>query len=171
MRVADIEYLYDYNYWANQKLFAVILQLSPDEYTQTVAGSYESIRNTLVHMLSAEWGWLDRCGGLARGDRLDPRDFPTLDVVTKAWREVETAMHEFLSGLTDDAVARDVTFAIAGQSHSIPLGGLLHHAAIHGAHHRGQVALMLRTLGYTPGNFDLLIYMIAMQSHTPNRAL
>ena len=34
----------------------------------------------------------------------------------------------------------------------------MHHAAIHGAHHRGQVALLLRILGYTPGNFDILFY-------------
>ena len=38
------------------------------------------------------------------------------------------------------------------------LGQLLHHAAIHGVHHRGQVVLLLRTLGQVPGNFDILIY-------------
>jgi Uncharacterized protein conserved in bacteria len=25
-------------------------------------------------------------------------------------------------------------------------------------HHRGQVSLLLRTLGYTPGNYDMLMY-------------
>jgi uncharacterized damage-inducible protein DinB len=39
------------------------------------------------------------------------------------------------------------------------LGDLLHHAAVHAVHHRGQVSLLLRTLGYVPGNFDLLIYV------------
>ena len=32
----------------------------------------------------------------------------------------------------------------------------MQHAAAHGVHHRGQVALLLRSLGYTPGNFDML---------------
>jgi uncharacterized damage-inducible protein DinB len=35
----------------------------------------------------------------------------------------------------------------------------MHHAAVHAVHHRGQVALLLRTLGYEPGNFDLLLYV------------
>ena len=63
MTVKDLERLYDYGYWANKKLLAVVAQLTPEQFTQTVAGSYGSVRNTLVHILSAEWGWLDRCGG------------------------------------------------------------------------------------------------------------
>ena len=45
----------------------VLSQVTTEQFTQPVAGSYGSIRNTMVHMLSAEWGWLERCGGAARG--------------------------------------------------------------------------------------------------------
>ena len=40
----------------------------------------------------------------------------------------------------------------------MPLGELLQHAAIHGIHHRGQAALLLRMLGVAPGNVDILFY-------------
>jgi uncharacterized damage-inducible protein DinB len=39
---------------------------------------------------------------------------------------------------------------------SMPLGSLLRHAANHGVHHRGHVAL--RPLGYATENLDLLLY-------------
>lgn len=68
MRAGDLLRLYDYGYWANKRLLDAVSQLTAEQFTQPVAGSYGSIRNTLVHVLSAEWGWLDRCGGPARGD-------------------------------------------------------------------------------------------------------
>ena len=63
MTVRDLERMYDYSYWANRKLFQVLSRLTAEEFTRNVAGSYGSIRNTLVHVMSAEWGWIDRCGG------------------------------------------------------------------------------------------------------------
>ena len=43
----------------------------------------------MVHVLSAEAGWLDRCGGPKRGPRLNPDDFPTIESVIQAWDRVE----------------------------------------------------------------------------------
>jgi len=157
----DLRELYDYYYWANGKLIDVVAQLTPEQFTQTVGGSYGSVRNTLVHILSAEWGWLDRCGGAKRGPALVATDYPTLAVLVDRWRQVESYVREFLSTLTDEDLGRIVEFSFgSGQKHGIALGNLLHHAAIHGIHHRGQVALLLRELGHTPGNFDILMYYV-----------
>ncbi len=159
MTVADLHRLYDYGYWANRKLFAVLVQLTPEQFTQQVAGSYGSIRNTLVHVLSAEWGWLDRCGGAERGPALKAEDYPTVESLLQTWSKVEAHMRAFLSTLSDADLARDAEFTNPrGEKRAMPLGQLLQHGANHGVHHRGQVALLLRMLGYTPGNLDLLIY-------------
>lgn len=162
MTLADLQTLFDYNYWANRKLFSVIAQLSTAQFTQSVAGSYGSIRNTLVHMLSAERGWLDRCGGPPRGPRLNPDDYPTAEAVISAWKQTEDCMRAFLGGLDDDDLVRNIEFAIDGiiTKRSMPLGELLHHTGIHAVHHRGQVALLLRQLGVVPGNFDILFYYV-----------
>ena len=160
MHATDLERLYDYHYWANKKLLAVVSQLTPEQFTQSVAGSYGSVRNTLVHVLSAEWGWLDKCGGPPRGEKLNPDDYPTPESVVKKWTLVEGHMRTLLAGLTDGDLARPIEFSFGGPARVVPLGDLMHHAAIHAAHHRGQVSLLLRTLGVVPGNFDFLIYAI-----------
>jgi uncharacterized damage-inducible protein DinB len=160
MRVRDLERLYDYHYWANRQLIGVVSQLTPEQFTQSIAGSYGSVRNTLVHVLSAEWGWLDRCGGPERGERLNPQDYPTVESLVQSWTRVEEYVRSFLSGLKDEDLTRDIQYAMGGgPKHSIPLGDLMQHAAVHAVHHRGQIALLLRTLGYGPGNFDLLLYV------------
>ena len=159
MTVEDLKTLFDYSYWANTRLRDALAHVAADQFAQPVAGSYGSIRNTMVHMLSAEWGWLERCGGAARGSALDAQDYPTVTSLFDQWHCVEARVREFLSTLQDEDLARVVEFAIGGgPRQSMALGQLLHHAAIHGVHHRGQIALLLRTLGYAPGNFDILLY-------------
>jgi uncharacterized damage-inducible protein DinB len=155
----DLRALYDCGYWANGKLLEVVSQLAPEQFTESVTGSYGSIRNTLVHMLSTEWGWLARCGGAQRGPKLAASDYPTVSSIIDRWRVVEAHVREFLSSLNDEDLARVVEFSIDNGPKSVMrLGELMHHGAIHGIHHRGQIALLLRSLGQVPGNFDILFY-------------
>src|SRR5437016_4987066 len=110
LRVSDLEQLYDYSYWANRRLFAVIQHLTPEEFCRPVAGSYGSIRNTLVHVLSAEWGWLDRCGGPPRGPRLDPANYPTFESLDV------TVQMDARPNHTSSSIGRSRDFHPAGQS-------------------------------------------------------
>ena len=161
MAISDLQRRYDYSYWANRKLFAVISQLTTEQFTLQVAGSWGSIRNTLVHMMSAEWGWIARCGGPARGPQLKPEDYPTAAAVIEQWSSVEGYAREFLGTLTDADLERVVEFTLdVTGTRAMTVGEMLEHAATHGVHHRGQIALLLRVLGVTPGNVDLLFYDI-----------
>lgn len=159
MAVKDIETLYDYGYWANGKLFSVISQLTDEEFTREFGGPGKSIRSTLVHILNAEWGWLARSGGPDRGPRLNPDDFPSLDSIKEVWSEIESHARSFLSSLKDEDVDRIVEYTNdAGESRALPLGAVMRHAANHGVHHRGQITQMLRLMGRSSGNIDMLFY-------------
>jgi uncharacterized damage-inducible protein DinB len=156
--VKDLRALYDYSYWANGKIFDVLHQLMPEEFTRQLAGTSVSVRNAMVHMMSAEWGWLDRCGGPQRGPALLAADYPTVASLIDRWRQVETDVRAFLATLKDEDLDQRRQFSFGGPTYSMRRGDLLQHAAIHCIHHRGQVALLLRSLGYAPGNFDILFY-------------
>ncbi len=159
MTVKDLKTFYDYNYWANQKIISVIQQLTPDEFIKDVAGGYGSIRNTLVHILSTEWGWLSRCGGQKRGPSLKADNYPTVDLIISDWKKVEKYILEFLSQLSDTDLTNNVEYPGKDDViRSMPVGELLHHSIIHAAHHRGQIAVLLRELGYSPGSFDILFF-------------
>jgi uncharacterized damage-inducible protein DinB len=159
MTAEDLRAQFDYGYWANARLFGVASTLTPEQFTQPVSGSYGSIRNTLVHMMSAEWGWMERSGGFRRGPKLNPSDFPAFASVRERWEEVEGHIRRFLDTLKDEDLHRIVEFSLGeGPKQTLSVGEMMHHAAIHGVHHRGQVALLLRSLGYVPGDFDMLYY-------------
>lgn len=159
IKVKTLQELFDYSYWANRKLFDVLVSVTPQEFKQTLGGSYGSIRNTLIHIVSAEAGWIERCGGPKRGPRLSPGDFPTLTSVIRTWSKVEVNTRQLLADLSDEDLLRKVEFSFdPSREYSMSIGEMLHHAALHSVHHRGQVALLLRVLGYVPGNFDILNY-------------
>jgi len=159
MNVDDLRSRYDYDRWANARLMSVSERLTPEEFTREIGGGKGSVRNTLVHILSAESGWLARCGGPERGPKLNPQDFPTLASVKDAWKQVDQHMIDFLATLSDEDLQRTIAFSLDGpEPLKMPLGEMMEHAANHAVHHRGQVSLILRMLGQEPGDIDLLIH-------------
>jgi uncharacterized damage-inducible protein DinB len=160
MTINELTTLYDYSYWANRKLHAPLSQLTAEEFAREIAGSWGSVRNTLVHMMSAEGGWLERAGGPRRGPALNPADFPTFDAVGSYWAAQEQKMRAFLAAMSDADLQQRLEFTIPQLSmHGVMTRGeMLHHAVIHNGHHRGQVALLVRALGHVPGNVDIMFY-------------
>ncbi len=63
MDVALIQELYRYNRWANDRVFEAVAALSPQDFTKGLCNSYPSVSDTLTHIVSAEWIWLQRWNG------------------------------------------------------------------------------------------------------------
>lgn len=166
MTVETLKQLHDYGYWANGKLLDVVSRLTPDEFTRPVGGGWGSVRTTLVHTMGAEWGWLGRSGGRERGPRLDPEKFPTFESVVEQWEAIRGYALEFLETLSDHDLQQRVDFELDGHPLSMTVAEMMSHAMVHGVHHRGQVAMMLRQLGHVPGNFDLLFYYLEKREET-----
>lgn len=159
MTTKDVLELYEYGRFANRKLLDAVSGMSAEEFTRSVGGSYGSLRTTFVHLLGAEWGWIARCGGPPRGDRLKPEDYPTFASVIALADKVEGFERDFLPTLSDPDLMRVVEFSLVpGATYRMTVGQMLQHAAIHSIHHRGQAALLARMLGHAPGNFDALFY-------------
>jgi uncharacterized damage-inducible protein DinB len=160
MTIKDLVMLYDYSYWANARLFNVLSSLTPEQFVETRPGGWGSIRNTLVHMMSAEGGWLERAGGPKRGAALNPADFPSFASVASYWEAQESRLRTFLATLSDVDLAEPKEFTIPQLSLGgvLSIGEMLHHAVNHNIHHRAQVALLIRQLGVAPGNVDIMFY-------------
>ena len=63
MDLTRIRELNDYSRWANRRTLAATAQLDSDKFTRSMGNSFSSVRDTLAHILGAEWIWLERWQG------------------------------------------------------------------------------------------------------------
>jgi uncharacterized damage-inducible protein DinB len=164
----DIQLLYEYDRWANNRVLQMVTVLSPEQFTRDLGGGFRSVRDTLVHVIGGEWGWLTYWKEPSRSatfladlwDRHDalfhPDAFPNIATVRLKWAEVEKEQTEFVSSLTEEALEK--MLPIRGTQ--LSLAHLMQHLANHSTYHRGQVALMMRQLDVRPLATDFHVFLV-----------
>lgn len=160
MTPADCRALYDYNRWANRRVFAAASALSGEGFVEDRGSSFGSVRDTLTHIYAAEWVWLQRWQGSSPAAYPPPEDFPSVESLAGRWEELERDRAAFLATLTDAALEREVAYTnVQGERWRYPLEKMLQHVANHSTYHRGQVVTLLRQLGAKAPGTDLLLFL------------
>lgn len=153
--------LYDYDRWANRRLFDVASSLPPGKVGQEIGTqfSFPTLHGMLVHILGAEVIWLTRWQGTSPTAMPSAGDFPDLPALRRRWDEQDQRIRAFIEGLGDADLARVVHYKNSqGQAFQLPLWQLMQHVVNHSTHHRSELATMLTMLGVSPPPTDLVIY-------------
>ena len=160
MNHADLTTMLDFHYWARDRVLAAVSALTPEQYTRDLKSSFPSVRDTLVHVFSADWNWFQRWHGTSPTSMLNPNDFGDVPALRAAWGEHESRMRAFLSSLDDAGVQRSCDYnTLDGRPYTSVFWQMLHHLVNHGTYHRGQIQTMLRQLGAAPAkSLDLITY-------------
>ncbi|MFN8467366.1 MAG: DinB family protein [Caldilineaceae bacterium] len=160
MNIQDIHLIYNYNYWARDRILIAASQVTPAQYEAPAAFPYGSLRNTLLHTMDAERSWRHMFEyGHWTPDLLET-DYPTLPILEEAWLEEEAAMRAYLDRLTDTDLQRVVAYtADEGYHRRRILWHCLHHVANHGTQHRAEAAAMLTAYGASPGDLDFTLFL------------
>jgi uncharacterized damage-inducible protein DinB len=152
-----IKLQFEYDRWANARMLGVAEGLTQEAFLKDLGSSFGSIRNTLSHIISAEWAWLERWNGTSPKHMLDPAGFPDVAALRARWAQVEQDQQAFLRALTQERLEADVDyFNLQGEAATLPLWQLMLHMINHSSYHRGQVTTMLRQVGAKPVSTDLV---------------
>jgi uncharacterized damage-inducible protein DinB len=152
--------LFDFHYWSRDRVLDAAAALSPEQYTKDLGSSFKSVRDTLVHLLSAEWAWHERWQGRTPAAHLSADQYPDIDTLRRAWTAHEQKMRAFVSALSPADIDRVYEYKLLnGSPMRSPLWKMATHVVNHGSYHRGQVVTMLRQLGAAPPkSIDLIAY-------------
>jgi uncharacterized damage-inducible protein DinB len=172
----DIQLLCEYDRWANNRVLQAVSTLSVEEFTRDLGGSFLSVRDTLVHIIGSEWGWLTIWNEPSVSSafvtdlwtRLDalfpPNAFPDVAAVQLRWAEVEREQVEFVNRVTNESLGRMVPV----RTTQISLAHLMQHLANHSTYHRGQVALKMRQLSAAPVATDFALFLLEGRREAPD---
>ena len=162
--LATFRELFDFNWWARDRQLAVCAPLTPEQLLQSVGGSFASVRDTLAHLVAAEWLYLERWQGRSPTAMPPAAEFPTLDSIRERWRGIEVLLRSVLAGLDDHQLARPITYTnMCGQTRTLLLWQMMYHLLNHQSYHRGQVTTQLRLLGAVPPAVDFYVFLDSRQ--------
>ena len=109
-------------------------------------------------VLGAEPVWLARIAGKPASVAVWPR--LTLDGCARLAAENTAALRRLLREETPEFLAREVTYTnSAGRTYDSRIDDILLHVALHGAYHRGQVALIVRMAEGIPAPTDYIAFV------------
>ena len=164
----DIQLLYEYDRWANNRALEAAAALTTEQFTHDLGGSFRSVRDTFMHVIGGEWGWIaywkEPSPTVAfvtelqerRDTIFHPDIFPNVAAVQLKWAEVEKEQIEFLDRLTDEELQKLRPF----RTTEVRLAQLMQHVANHSTYHRGQIALMMRQLCAEPIATDFHVFLV-----------
>lgn len=159
MDLQTIHALYNYNRWANDRVLDAVSKLSAEQFTRDLENSFRSVRDTLVHILSAEWIWLERWNGISPKSMLGSEELTDLPAIRTRWDKVESERAEFIRSLTLERLEAVINYVnVRGQSYAYPLWQMLAHVVNHSSYHRGQMTTLLRQVGAKPVGTDFLSF-------------
>jgi uncharacterized damage-inducible protein DinB len=159
MTKKEIQLLFDYDQWADMKLLEALAVLKPDQYTKDLGASFGGIQGTLVHILSANKVWLNRWAGKTP-EPLKADDFPTIEVLKKAWDTYHFDCGNFSKSLSEDNLNASLQYVdFKGNSYNHPLYQQVQHKVNHSSYHRGQIVTLLRQMGVQAVSTDMINYI------------
>lgn len=163
-----IRTLYGYNRWANEQLLDTAAQMTAEQLHTPGEAGHGSVRDTLLHVISAHRNWLALWNGSRTSEEIfsqgfaDPSDYPDVAAIRAAWAEVDRDSEELLRGLSDSDLQQRFTgsFPWSGQVFDFALWQMMLHVANHSTQHRSEAAALMTSFGYSPGYVDFMGWLL-----------
>src|SRR5919108_6091114 len=96
MKTNEIKTIFDYNFWAFERVWKCISKISDEQFVQEIDYSTGSVRNILVHIMAGNRVWMSVLRGIEFPPRLLFEDFDSHSKTKAKWDELQ---REFLDHL------------------------------------------------------------------------
>ena len=155
----ELSRLYHYDEWATNKLIDAAEKVDQAKLQKDLGTSFGSLHGTLVHIYGAQFIWLARWKGSTPPGLPNVQEIPDLNELKSRWQKLRVEFREFLNSKSEEQLQQPLAYKdLKGNSWSELHYQQIQHVLFHSMYHRGQVVTLLRQLGETPPQTDLIAY-------------
>ena len=159
MNANAFRHFYGYHFAENRKLWdAYVMSLSHEQFTQAVAYSRGSVRDQILHLISADDMWFSELRGMEPSEPFPAASFDDRKIIRAHWDGVEQNMRDYLATLRDDMLF-DKPIEEPEDDKDLIVWQVLLHVANHGTDHRAQLLRLLSDLGVKTTSQDYIFYV------------
>jgi len=160
MNTAEATELFDYLYWARDRVLGAAAGLEEGEFVAPETVTNRDLRATLVHELDVQWSWRERLRGVPSEvwgelEELRAGDYPTVGSIAEHWARDEADMRSWLGRLAD----ADFATPPPNEKARFPLSYYVLHLVSHGIQQFSEAAVLLTRAGHSPGDIGFLEFV------------
>ncbi len=135
-----------YNVWANTKFISWVESLSEANLYHDLNGSFGSVFETVLHIVSAEKIWLERLSN--QNNPFLASEFKgKMPELIEIWKEKSAQLLQLVQRIPDHCLPQMISYQnLKGETLNQEVYKILGHVFNHGTYHRGQLTHMLREL-------------------------
>lgn len=154
-----------YNNWADNIAIEWLTQINDEQWNQVITSSFSSIKQTAIHIASAEKIWIDFWKNVPDPVYLSAEFKGTKDELIEIWEKASAGLKYFIDEYPEENYLQQVTIRKPnGEDDRIEFFQTLPHVINHSTYHRGQLVTMLRQVGFAKfSSTDLFTYYRVMQ--------
>lgn len=139
-----------YNVWANKLVIDAMLALPTRKLNIEIESSFPTIKETALHVWSAEYIWLERLKQNPEPLWIQSVFIGLAKEMCNNWQRTSGELVSYIAGLDEAALKTFCSYSDrSGHTHTTPVWQVLQHVFNHSTYHRGQLITMLRQAGAT----------------------
>lgn len=145
-----------YNAYANRMLLETAANISTTQLESTPSPSRNSVLRLIQHMLATEGEYLTLCQ--EKSFKFIRAEYSTIENLRTLSGRLGANFHQWLEALSEEDLQRVLDVKIGDYQFRFPIWQLLIQAFMHSSEHRGELSILLSSLGHPVPISDIIVH-------------
>jgi uncharacterized damage-inducible protein DinB len=152
--------LQHYNDYASGLVLETAARMTPGELERESSPSHGTVKCLLLHYLLCEYGFLVRCGVTPMEDSSNDPESLDLSGIRELSTRISALWKDYLAKVTEADLEEVVEIRIMGRPLRLARWQMLAQALLQSIHHRGELSIVMTSLGYPLPTLDPILQFI-----------